>query len=155
MERAQHWLDSRVDHYGSLVAWATLTWIILDRLGLTWICLIGVALTGIVLAGIALTGIALTGIALAGIALARIALARIALTASRVVTHRCILFDCREDGAGGAESKDQLVRPRLVPHFPLSGFSFLVHGCLGDFCQRFICCLFFIKGFLKKGNCVV
>ena len=85
-----------VDRYGSLVAWATLTWIILDRLGLTWICLIGVAL--------------------AGIALARIALARIVLTASRVVTHRCILFDCREDGAGGAESKDELVRARFVPN---------------------------------------
>ena len=116
-----------VDRYGSLVAWATLTWIILDRLGLTWICLIGVALTGIVLAGIALTGIALAGIALAGIALAGIALAGIALTASRVVTHRCILFDCREDGAGGAESKDQLVRPRLVPHFHLSGVSNFDH----------------------------
>ena len=137
---------SPVDRYGCLVAWTTLTWIILHRLGLTGISLIGVALVGIALAGIALAGIALAGIA----SLGQDCPDRFAGRYPSLC-----LFNCREDGAGGAESKDQLVRSRLVPHFHLSGFRFLVHGCLSNFCQRFICCLFFIKGFLKKGNCVV
>lgn len=99
----------------SLVVRATLTWIILARLGLTWISLIWVALIWIALARIALARIPLSGIALSGIALTWIALARIALTASRVVTHRYVLPFLKGDGAGGAESKDQLVEDASFP----------------------------------------